>query len=75
MTWQYIYVSMFAIGYICSDCGVHKCVDTLKLQINIMLLFMFHYITMRDIYHNVCIPVLLVTLLITLSSYEAYILT
>ena len=36
---------MYAIGCMCSNCGMCIYVDTLKLWTNISLLFMFHNIT------------------------------
>ena len=41
-----IYVFMYVVGYLCGDCSMHIYVDTLKVQINFTLLFVFHNISM-----------------------------
>ena len=44
-----IYVSIYAIGYMCGDCGMHIYEDTSRLQINIILLFVFHNIIISSL--------------------------
>ena len=45
-----IYTSMSAIGYMCCDCSMCMYLDTSKLQINVILVLMFHNITIGNIY-------------------------